>query len=376
MPKPSSRKDFSRARKQLITTMAEEFDQIFPDTTSQLIALSSICDSRLVDKDSKSQLICSYCSSSKVLHTNKNRAIKCTDCKKKTWITSGTIFEGIKKPKPWLQAIWFLERGMTLNAPELAMISGVVVSTTWEIIQRLSIFIHQSIELEMISVEDKNFVDVVTKRSRLSKSGEHPRADFEIVDQSDLHGQNPEERSNSSTFCEEESDSGINKISSEAIEESLGELTSDQLEILNLLDLEPIQFEDLYQKLSLSVSVVQSSMAILELNGLIVCLPGEHYALSPLYISFKSINGPGSESPSQDPEDSVDPRCLKVTVSGINSYIKETFRGISRKYLQLKVSLSHIDCQRLKVTFYEIFKELRTKKRLVHIRIVFGRGIA
>lgn len=53
---------------------------------------------------------------------------------------AGTAFDRIAEARPWLLAIWMLERGAEINAHRLHLIAGVAYSTAWNIMKKARSF--------------------------------------------------------------------------------------------------------------------------------------------------------------------------------------------------------------------------------------------
>lgn len=53
---------------------------------------------------------------------------------------AGADFDRVAEARPWLLAIWMLERGAELNAHRLHLMAGVAYSTAWNIMKKVQSF--------------------------------------------------------------------------------------------------------------------------------------------------------------------------------------------------------------------------------------------
>lgn len=94
-----------------ILALFEEFEERFPSEDDCVEGLYSC----LIDGDA----VCRHCLSSSTSRALGSRVIDCLCCGKRTWFTAGTFFERIRSVRPWLLAMWILERGGALSASVL-----------------------------------------------------------------------------------------------------------------------------------------------------------------------------------------------------------------------------------------------------------------
>jgi hypothetical protein len=96
--------------------------------------------------------------------------------------------------------------------------------------------------------------------------------------------------------------------------------------IYECLSLSPTAYDAMCAKLGLSAGELSAALTFMELSGLVKRLPGEQYVRSAPFSTGRSgtasIEGP-----------------QRKLVDGIVDYIRNTFGGISRKYLQNYISM-------------------------------------
>src|SRR6185503_3530286 len=64
-------------------------------------------------------LRCRSCGCKQLATMRPARVIKCRKCNKEIWFTGRTFFHRMRRVRPWLAAIWFLEHGVVLSASQL-----------------------------------------------------------------------------------------------------------------------------------------------------------------------------------------------------------------------------------------------------------------
>lgn len=105
---------------------------------------------------------CYRCGSTHLVYSSTRRNARCADCKMKLSFTAGTFFDGITRARPWLAAIWLLERGADLNANQLHLMVDVAYSTAWVILKKIFfvVQVHMDGEGEKIWERSRAFAKI------------------------------------------------------------------------------------------------------------------------------------------------------------------------------------------------------------------------
>jgi transposase-like protein len=82
---------------------------------------------------------CPYCKSARVMHFKDGKTHKCSDCRKRFSIRTGTIFEDSKLPmNTWFAAIWMLtNHPKGVASTQLAKDLGITQKSAWFVLHRL-----------------------------------------------------------------------------------------------------------------------------------------------------------------------------------------------------------------------------------------------
>lgn len=305
-----------------------EFNQLYPNEESALLALY-----RLSEKGSSYKhddgFICPECKSIEVELIKKNRVLRCQRCKNEVWLTAGTFFARIRKAIPWLAAIWFIDRGLTISSICLEHLTGVTQSTAWMIIKKISLVVETEISESPCCAQVHNFASEIRKRSILTPAGQRPVTELD---------------------------------NSEHDEENLGE-TPDlsmrpgiELSILENLGRDPIQFDRLCKLVKRPVPDIVAALTYLELDDLINSHSGDRYSLKstavkpkPKFSSNESTNesidiNQQKQSGEPDRQSSQSLALGKANlISSILEFTNHIFHGISWKYLQLYIAIYWVD---------------------------------
>ncbi len=151
-----------------VIALWQKFDSQFPGEEDCLEVLYT----RYNDQPIK----CSYCQSEVVNREYGARTGKCSHCKKTTWFTAGTFFHRIRKAKPWLAAIWLIERGVGLSAGLLHRLADIATSTAWLILKKIHLVINSNMETESEAILEPSasFLAAICKRSSETPAQSHP----------------------------------------------------------------------------------------------------------------------------------------------------------------------------------------------------------
>ena len=120
---------------------------------------------------------CSNCLSSELEHTNGGRTANCLNCHQEISITAGTFFSHIKKARPWLAAIWLMDRKMQVNPSQFCKLAQIAYSTAWEIFRKLAMAMQNEQSDEHVEVPSALFITLFCRRSLETHKRKHPASE-------------------------------------------------------------------------------------------------------------------------------------------------------------------------------------------------------
>ena len=125
------------------------------------------CIEAIYTKYNDQAMKCSFCGGSEIKREYGARTGQCTSCKKAVWITAGTFFHRMRRARPWLAAIWLIERGQGLSAGLLHRLVDIAPSTAWLLLKKLHLVINSGMvhQSDRVCEPSANFIAVICKRS-------------------------------------------------------------------------------------------------------------------------------------------------------------------------------------------------------------------
>lgn len=247
---------------------------------------------------------CVHCGSSNICKKYGARTLECEDCKMDTWITAGSFFDRVRKITPWLAFIWIMEKGVVLNSSELSKLTGIAASSAQHILKKVAYVVTRKMEKQDMNVATSIlFSEIICKRSKETPAREHPIAEvFEL---------------------------GKLNTGFEKKEPQCGDQSDTKRVILNHLSDQPLQLEDLREKVGCPISELISNLTVMQMDGSVTQLAGEKYIKGMFrYLdSAKSLEG------------RLKSFFGKAKLKTTKSFIKNIFQGISRKYLQFYLAV-------------------------------------
>jgi hypothetical protein len=302
------------------------FDALYPDDQLSTVALAERPESDI--------LRCRHCASKNVEKNDGGRFIKCMECWKKTWLTAGTFFEYVKRPRAWLAAIWLREHCVFMSASEFHKLFGIALSSALNIFKKLGMVIdHAANHDDVLAISSRVFRQAIGKRSRLTPAREHPSAEQNEVEKQE-NGESPDCRSAGASFASESkpSSGGKSRCQQSSQLEEIGadvfdvdETTDLEKTIYGLLSHEPVYVETLCQRTTIRASELLSAITMLQLKGLVMQVGGNKFVRAeqirqdPMTCSLSSLSALQT----------------KKIVDSVIEFVRGRFHGISRKYLQL-----------------------------------------
>lgn len=118
------------------------------------------------------------CDQPKIIHKPGDRFYSCQNCKKVSWVTSGTLFAGVVKLRAWLGLVWLKERGVTISAVRFSRLFEIAQSTALNIQKRLGMVLETHLDNSTSVIPAQMLSQIIIKRSKETPAQAHPRAEF------------------------------------------------------------------------------------------------------------------------------------------------------------------------------------------------------
>lgn len=329
----------------------QDFDQFAPDEET--------CANLLFELFIRQKKGCRNCGGINFLRMNGARKFKCLDCRQTNWLTSGTLFHKAKHLRPWIGGLWLLENGCFANSLIFQKLASIVYSSALNIFRKLSAVLLE--EMDNYEVPSALFQEVFERRSKDTPSKQHPREEEDAAQKS-LSKQNSvmnhfdvdstsaksahhasqqisqsdtQKNRESKTIKETEAESPQKKKEEKENKERqsrangkvlrAGKVTKEEQtkrHILSFISAEPVSVDHLEAVSKVPINILGATLTMLELERLIVRLPGDRYIL---YEAMAAKTAPAKIS--------KHPNCEPVIRQIIN-LLKNGHKAISRKYLQ------------------------------------------
>ncbi|MBX9668425.1 MAG: hypothetical protein K2X93_12440, partial [Candidatus Obscuribacterales bacterium] len=119
------------------------------------------------------------CGNSELPEDHCTRKLKCSVCKRDWWITAGTLFDRVKKLRPYVIAIILKMNGMDVIPAELALVTGVADSTASEILKRIAMVVLKEMIGQFQEFSTLSLLGLYKRRSTATPRFSHPRAEEE-----------------------------------------------------------------------------------------------------------------------------------------------------------------------------------------------------
>ena len=295
---------------------------------------------------------CNDCGSQDIERGYGTRVGRCRPCNRTIRFTAGTFFNRIRLARPYVAAIWLMEKGARFSALQLAKLVDTACSTAWKILKKLAIVIQSHMEKESLatSVSSACFAQAICKRSLETPANEHPFAEQAKIEKQ-LHPHAIENLSDSTTTTS----IGVGSTDSTT---SAIELGSQEKEIFEILSTEPLHFNDLCKQTKIPVGMVSSILTMLELDGLAESKPGDRFVRAMPKPNF------GLHNQSSDSEDIKTGSALAITIAANIDFVRATFHGTSRKYLQFYLAAHWCHVDRVRWPQNSLLKACRCFRRI------------
>jgi hypothetical protein len=291
------------------------------------------CIDELYRRGGAKLLTCHHCFQPLVPKKSGARVIRCLSCKQDSSPTAGTFFDRMRRPRSWLAIIWLSEHGVTINGCQLHELSGITTSSASNLVGKFATVMRGLLPDDATTIPSELFCSVFAKRSRETPAGKHPRAEEEELQAA----QSVKQTTGNSGIGEEspllssaalqlppEFCGNPDDIAAPATDEPELE-SAEQRTIYSMLCEQPIHFDLLCNQTGLPAGVLSAELTMLELNGLMERLSGDWYLRKAKEPPNNELQAGKAASVSEQ---------TAAKVSEIIGFIKVTWRGISRKYLQ------------------------------------------
>jgi hypothetical protein len=362
-----------------------EFKATFPNDKA--------CWNDLVNQLQKDDLLyCRNCYGTDLKFAISKRKYSCPLCKIDGSITSNTFFSRVRKLWAWYAAIWLADHSIIINSCLLADITGIASSSAQHINKSIMCVLAETRTSKTCEVSSIHFFDIIRKRSILTSKLCKPIAEeIEIYDkrkakEEKASNSNKAEMQDSNTQSNDIKNSGANcqePVSKKNAAKSRGtskreaasekdkktihgeQLSPDERLILNLLKRKDMSIEDLLKKTRWDISRLNVALSLLELLGRIKILAGGNVSMMSSQTLFNETCANKNQDERRDCKLSsffhankfhscLIEKCAgrtsearaKSLIAHVASFkvgIKRIFGGVSRKYLQLYLSL--IKCE-------------------------------
>lgn len=357
--------DYARGKSTEIKEQAKkawaEFCERFPSERD--------CAKDLADLLTKRGLLACYCftddsNSSQFRFEDDYRLAICLKCENSYRTTAGTFFDRRRKLRPWYAAMWFMENGVFISSNWFGKIVRVAQATALNIYHLLMYSVDLEYNPESENVWSREFLPHFIKRSIWSIRGLHPSSEESEQEQES----NQKEKKESAPFDMKDSDI-FEKTQQEPISDSsdADEFTrtdnssnltfhnepEHQLILDCLRQAGALHPDELSTRTELEIAKLNERLTDLELSGLIKMTFGGRFELT----SREPRSAPKEGNHCVDELDSYqiemeselitrEPGNAKkhksVLRKEFDRLIRREFQGISRKYLQLYLSIAKL----------------------------------
>ena len=110
---------------------------------------------------------CRKCNSAQV-ERDGDRTIRCLDCGKQSWFTSGTFFHRAKKLKPLVALLWFQAHRLPLSSSRGARLLRIAQCSVWKMLKKIQRVWLSDLEQQegTLGISCEAFFAAIKKRSR------------------------------------------------------------------------------------------------------------------------------------------------------------------------------------------------------------------
>jgi len=306
-----------------IDDLWKEFSEHFPTDEAGFAELTRLILEELTN--------CSNCGSKQQFTPEQEgRLARCQACNKTIWVTAGTFFARIRKPRAWLFGISLLARGKAFSASEFHKVVGIAYSSSSALLKKVAIVIKNKMEDECYDrLASFCFSKTFSKRSRETPARQHPVDEEEGVERRSESASGSQDDFTPASDRQFDSKRGDERQSQAA--SAVSTLSKIEQEVFETLTDEPCHSDILCDKTGIPISGISSILTILELTYLVERTPGGLFKRS-VANSGRLVNL----------ENALEAAAVKAFLQ----FVQDHFHGISRKYLQIYLALFWCNAQR------------------------------
>lgn len=265
----------------------------------------------LRDINKRESVICKKCDLENKIPSLDLRSMHCKGCKSIIWLTADTFYHKVRLFRPRVVIMRWFEMGIIVSANQAAKLLTVSNDTVNLIYKQVGIVVSKLMLDNIVEEPSSNCVDIMDRRSIETPAREPAVAEeFEI-------------QATMKKCLGQDANSDIK----DAIQ-----LEEDEKIALDVLS-EKMSFDQISELLKMEPSDLTRILMSLELKGLIKAMPGSKFIRNDLSVSAQSKTKPEN----------------KMSIATTFMYfVKDYFQGVSRKYLQLYVSLHWLSFDRIR----------------------------
>jgi len=306
---------------------------------------------------------CRICGCTDLARAYGSRFYFCRHCGTKGWIFTNTYFDKMRKAKLWNATMWLFEHKVQFNAWQLAELCKVAYSSALVICRKIAkviLSLSENVELVPSGV----FTFLFCKRSLETPANSHPRVEQYKLDEAEDDIQDCVDEANENSGDDSSEDTSKNSKDDVVIDVVVEPAENTDLEkmILQILDKDPIHFDDICLKASLPGGEASALLVMLELEDKIQRHGGDFYSrveqtkLLPDNMKFE-------QKYMEDPTNSQ-------RIEEFKNYIVLNFHGFSRKYLQFYLAAFESVFHEGFITSGKILKECLYQRSFTYLQML------
>ncbi len=279
---------------------------------------------------------CHHCHSGRIEREHGSRTGVCISCNRATYVTAGTFFDHMRRPRTWWCVIVTLASKLKFSAKSLWDFLGGSYFTIWRVIQNVAKAIETQMTELTLAIASGEFLPAICRRSKETPKGTHPRAE----EQEARDGQPREgtffDNGSQARRSQQEEEEEEEEVDDEAHKEALPSTAMDAPELssdlesavaASLSNASPTNFETLSVLTMIDAPMLSATLTLMQLAGTVVRVGGDHFMLR----RGSAAGGANAvvRSCCQSHRDEA-----KSIIEKMIGHLKTVHRGISRKYLQ------------------------------------------
>lgn len=274
---------------------------------------------------------CHHCGEKTLERTYGSRTGTCSSCRRITFVTAGTFFDHMRKPRVWWCILVTLASKLPISIKCITDFLGVSYFGVWRNVHNVAMAIEQQMNELTLAITSGSFLPAVCRRSKETPRKAHPQTEEQEA-QAELGSTTAAREGNATDDIPALHQTAGNSVLSStplpgAVVENAHVPDLESIVIQSLAASGTTAFEILSMRTAIDAPRLSATLSILEIDGAVVRLGGDHFRLSDGFLTI--VETPVVNSCcSQHRDDALS------LVQKIISHLKSVHRGISRKYLQ------------------------------------------